>query len=155
MKVKTLLAKAARCKTAADVDSFSHVMRDAFGRSGPLSHLPEANDEAYMEEDKPFVRFELNREISDHYITMIRPEVRNGELVVVVTTNHMLDGLGMQSQNWEVVEGMEEVIEAQPEWTVAALARLAADCAIADHRELLERLGVPHQVAKQAAKKSW
>jgi hypothetical protein len=155
MKVKTLLAKAARCKTETDAEALNTVMRQEFENTRALSHLWQANDEAYMEEDKPFVRFELNRQISEHYITMIRPEIRNGEMVVVVVTNHMRDGLGMQSQNWEVVDDMEVVIEAQPEQTVAALARLAADCAIADHRELIERLGVPKQVAKQAALKSW
>lgn len=155
MKVKTLLAKAARCETTEDAVALSDSMQEAFEKTRALSHLPQANVEAYVEGDEPFVRFELNREISEHYITMIRPEIRSGEMVVVVATNHMLDGLGMQSQNWEVVDGMEVVIEAQPEQTVSELAKLAADCAIADHRELIERLGVPTDVAKKAAQKSW
>ncbi len=155
MKVKTLLAQAAKCASEQDANNLLETLKRVFGNARPLSHLPTANEEGYLEEGKPFVRFELNREISDHYITMIRPEIRDEKLVVVVVTNFMPDGHGMQSESWEVVDGMEEVIEALPDQTVAELARMAVVCAIADHRELIERVGVPRAVAKLAAKKSW
>ncbi len=76
--------------------------------------------------------------------------------MVDVVTNHMLDGLGMSSQSWEVVEGMEDTIEsyddAQP---VATLEQRAKELAIANHAQLIERVGVSHSVALDAAEKSW
>ena len=155
MKVKSLLAQAAKCVTEQNADNLLETLKRVFSNARPLSRLTMANEEGYMEGDKAFVRFELNREISDHYVTMIRPEIRDDTLVVVVVTNRMLDGHGMQSKSWEVFEEMEEVIEGRPDQTVAELARLAANCAIADHRKLIERVGVPPAVAKLAAKKSW
>ena len=70
MKVKSLLAKAAKCKTQEDADKLLDTLERVFGNARPLTHLPQYNSEAYMEDDnKPFVRFELNQEISEHYIT--------------------------------------------------------------------------------------
>lgn len=155
MKVKTLLAQAAECKTQEDADKLLDTLQRVFGSTKQLAHLPEYNSEAYMEGDKPFVRFELNQEISEHYITMIRPEIRNGELVVVVETDHMLDGLGMSSKSWETEDGMEDVIEADDDRTVADLAKRAKELAIANHAQLIERVGVAHAVALKAAQKSW
>lgn len=156
MKVKSLLAKAAKCKTQADADKLLETLKRVFGNAKPVCHLGWYNPEAYMEGDKPFVGFELNQEISEHYITMIRPEIRNGEFVVVVTTNHMLDGLGMSSQSWEAVEGMEEdVIEGDADRPVADMAQRAKEIAIANHAQLIERVGVSHAVALDAAEKSW
>lgn len=126
-----------------------------FGNARPLAHLPRYNSEAYMEDDAPFVRFELNQEISEHYITMIRPEIRDGKLVVDVVTNRMLDGMGMSSQSWEAEDGMEDTIEADDDRTIADLAQRAKELAIANHAQLIERVGVAHSVALDAAEKSW
>lgn len=155
MKVKSLLAKAAKCKTQADVDKLLDTLERVFGNAKPLAHLPQYNSEAYMEDDTPFVRFELNQEISEHYITMIRPEIRDGKLVVDVVTNRMLDGMGMSSQSWEAEEGMEDTIEADDDRTIADLAQRAKELAIANHAQLIERVGVAHSVALDAAEKSW
>lgn len=156
MNVQDILAQAALCKTQEDAAALLDILETAFGESGPLSHLPQFNAESYMEGEHPFVRFELNRLISDYYVTMIRPEIRDGAMVVVVVTNHMKDGLGMQSQKWEVVEGFdEEVIEATPDQTVDDLATRAKDLALADHRMLIEQVGVPQEAAKEASLKSW
>ena len=153
MKVSTLLNKA---KKLADADAVLKLLQDEFGNAKSLNHLHEANSEAYMEDDDgPFVRFELNREISDHYITMIRPEIRNGALSIVVATNHMLDGLGMSSQSWEIPEGMDDLLEAYPEQTTSQLAKRAVELAIMHHRQLIENVGVPMNVALKAAKKCW
>ncbi len=155
MKVKSLLAKAAKCKTQDDADNLLDTLQRVFGNARPLAHLEQNNREAFLEGDKPFVSFELNQEISEHYITMIRPEIRNRALVVVVATNHMLDGLGMSSKSWETEDGMEDVIEADDDRTVADLAKRAKELAIANHAQLIERVGVAHAVALKAAKKSW
>lgn len=155
MKVKSLLAKAAKCKTQEDADKLLDTLERVFGNARPLAHLPRYNSEAYMEDDAPFVRFELNQEISEHYITMIRPEIRDGKLVVDVVTNRMLDGMGMSSQSWEAEDGMEDTIEADGDRTIADLAQHAKELAIANHAQLIERVGVAHSVALDAAEKSW
>ena len=108
-----------------------------------------------MEGDGPFVRFELNREISGDYITMIRPEIRGGALAVAVATNRMLDGMGMGSQRWETPEGMDDLLEAYPEQTTSQLAKRAVELAVMHHRQLIENVGVPAYVALKAAKKCW
>ena len=155
MKVKSLLTKAVKCKIQADADDLLETLERVFGNARPLSHLPQHNSEAYMEGDKPFVHLELNQEISQHYITMIRPEIRNGKLVVDVVTNRMLDGTGMSSQSWNAEEGMEDTIEADDDRTIADLAQRAKELAIANHAQLIERVGVVHSVALKVAKKSW
>ena len=156
VSVAALLEQAAQCKTEADADQLLQDLTDAFVEAGPLAHLEEANSEAYMEDDGPFVRFELNRVISDSFITMIRPEIRSGELVVVVVTNHMKDGLGMQSKSWDVANGLdEEVIEGRPEQTINELANQAKELAMADHRLLIEQVGVTTAAAAEAVQKSW
>lgn len=156
MKVKTLLAKASKCKTQEDANELLGVLKQVFSETKPLSKLCVANEEAYMEKDnQPFVRFELNQELSGHYVTTIRPEIRDGNLVVEVETCHMRDGFGMQSQSWVVIEGMDDIIEADDvEISIAKLARQAKELAISNHAELIERLGVPRPVALAAARKS-
>lgn len=155
MKVKSLLAKAAKCKTQVDADKLLDTLERVFGNARPLAHLPRYNSEAYMEDNAPFVRFELNQEISEHYITMIRPEIRDGKLMVDVVTNRMLDGMGMSSQSWEAEDGMEGTIEADDDRTITDLAQRAKELAIANHAQLIERVGVAHSVALDAAEKSW
>lgn len=86
---------------------------------------------------------------------MIRPEIRDGKLVVDVVTNHMLDGLGFSSQSWEPEEDMDDTLEPGEDQTMADLAERAKMLAIANHAELIERVGVAHAVALDAAEKSW
>lgn len=160
MKAKSLLAQAAKCKTDADAHALLAALRDAFCATKALRHLGTYNDDASMEGDQPLVRFELNQKISDEYITMIRPEIRDGKLVVDVVTNRMTDGLGMQSKSWEVVDGLEDVLPRQDDdvengMTIAQLANLARDAAIANHADLIERVGVRRELALKVAKKSW
>ena len=155
MKVKSLLASATKCKTQADAEMLLETLVRVFGNARQLASLPQNNSEACMESDKPFVHFELNQVISAHYITMIRPEIRDGKMVVVVVTNRMLDGLGVSSQSWEAEDGMEVIIEADDDLTVADLAQRAKEQAIANHVQLIERVGVVHSAALKVAKKSW
>jgi len=156
METKTLLAKAKRCKTEGDAEKLLNTLERDFGKLRPVTHLDQANSEAYLEaEGKPFVRFEMNRVISDDYITMIRPEIRDEELVVTVATNRMLDGRGMMSKSWETVEGMDDLVESYPGRTVRDMVERAVQLAISHHRLLIERVGVPQQVAETAAKECW
>lgn len=155
MKIQTLLNTATKCGTQEDAQRLSDSMQKAFGATRALGHLGVLNAEAFMEEDTPFVRFELNHEISEHYITMIRPEIRGGKFTVVVVTNRMLDGLGLSSQSWDVVEGMDDCIEPDARASVAAVAQQAKELALANHAELIERVGVSRSVAARAARKSW
>jgi hypothetical protein len=152
MKVSTLLNKA---KKLADADAVLKLLQNEFGNANPINHLYQANSEAYMEGDSPFVRFELNREISGDYITMIRPEIRAGALTVAVATNHMLDGMGISSQSWETHEGMDDLLEADPEQTTFQLAKQAVELAVMHHRQLIVNVGVPPFIALKTAMKCW
>lgn len=49
----------------------------------------------------------------------------------------------------------EAVIDADPDQTINDLAQRAKELAIADHRLLIEHVGVPESVAREAAEKSW
>ena len=156
MNVQTLLDQAAQCKTDSDAQDLCLAMQEAFTESGPLSHLPVYNADFDMEDAGPYVQFELNRVISEHYITAIKPEIRDGKFAIVVRTSHMKDGLGMQSQNYEIVNGFDdEVIEGEPEQTIEELAQRAKELALKDHRLLIERVGVPEAAAQEAALASW
>lgn len=156
MNVQTLLDQAAQCKTDSDAQDLGLAMQAAFTDNGPLSHLPVYNPDFNMEDAGPYVQFELNRQISEYYVTAIKPEIRDGQFVIVVRTCFMKDGLGMQSQNYDTVDGFdEEVIEGEPEQTIEELAQKAKELAIADHRLRIERVGVPESAARDAALASW
>jgi hypothetical protein len=156
MNVQTLLDQAARCENETDAHDLCLAMQAAFTDSGPLSHLPVYNPDCNMEDAGPYVQFELNREITEYYITAIKPEIRDGKFAIVVRTSYIKDGLGMQSQNYEIVDGFdEEVIDGQPEQAIEDLAQRAKELALADHRLLIERVGVPEAAAREAALASW
>lgn len=155
MKVKTLLDQCAKCKTDRDAQELLDNLTRIFGNARPVCHLGQYNAEAYMEDGSPFIRFELNKEISDHYVTMIRPEIRDGKFVVAVAMNLMTEANGMSSHSWTTVEGMDDLIEPSPESSLYVIAKHARDLAIANHAELIQRVGVPPTLAKQTAKKSW
>lgn len=155
MKIKTLLAQAAKCKSKKDAQNLLETLIRVFGNHKLLAHLGIYNQECEMEGEIPFVRFELNREISDEYVTMIRPEIRCGKLFVVVQMNRMNDKLGMCSKESETVEGMDDDFEATENQTINDLCLRVIDQAIAYHRLLIESVGVPEKIANQTAKSSW
>ena len=156
MNVQTLLDQAAQCKTDSDAQDLCLAMQAAFTESGPLSHLPVYNPDSDIEDAGPYVQFELNRQISEYYITAIKPEIRDAKFVIVVRTSFMKDGLGMQSQNYDIVPGFdEEVVEGEPGQTIEELAQRAKELALMDHRMLIERVGVPEAAAREAALASW
>jgi hypothetical protein len=68
----------------------------------------------------------------------------------------MLDGLGMQSQSWEPVEGSDDVmLEGQAEESLSSLAQRAKTVGIEMHAKLIERVGVVYADALKVAKKNW
>lgn len=156
MNVQTLLDQAATCKTDEEAQNLLFAMQEAFTENGPLSHLPVYNPDFNMEDTGPYVQFELNREITEYYTTCIKPEIRDGQFAIVVRTYHMKDGLGLQSRNYAIAEGLdEEVIDGSPDQSIDELAQRAKELALADHRLLIERVGVPETAARQAALDSW
>lgn len=155
MKIKSILAQAAKCTTQEDAQNLLETMKRVFGNHKLLSHLGIYNDEYYMEDEKPFVRFELNREISDEYVTMIRPEIRGGKFIVVVQMNRMNDKLGMWSRDFEVVDGMDDDFEQDGEQTIDKVCKRVVAQAIGYHQLLIESVGVPESLAKKTAKSSW
>lgn len=164
MKIARLIHQAAHCRNEADAKKLLAVLEAQFWRTRTLKRLAHANAESYMEglESKgagrkfdPFVRFELNRVISPEFITMIRPEIREGALSVSVRTNRMLDHMGLGSQRWEEIEDLDDLIEASGRQTVAAIAQQAADIAIRHHASLIEAVGVSSGRAQKIAKQMW
>jgi hypothetical protein len=156
MNVSTLLDQAALCKTEEDAAKLLEVLREAFAQTAPLPQLNENNAQSFMEDDNPFANFELNRVISEYYLTRILPWIRERKLIVLVTTFHLNDGLGLESKDWGVAKGFkEEVITADPVQTVEQLAVGAKALAIADHARLIEQAGVPSALARETAEASW
>lgn len=157
MKVKSLLAKARKCKTQADAAGLLESLKAAFADTHLFSGLSWDNAEGDLEagDGEPFVRFELNHVISDHYITMIRPALRTGELTIDVVTQHVLDGAGMGSHSWKPVQDLDVSTTADEDDTVQALAQSAKASAIDQHVNLLIRAGVPNRDARLIANKQW
>lgn len=160
MKVKTLLALANRCTNDTDAEALLDKLRDAFSKTRALRNLSETNPDSSMEglpnQGTPLVRYDLNHELSSQFIILIQPEIRDGKMCVTVATNHMKDGFGLQSQDWDVFGDLEEVIEADSEMTLAQLAQAAKHEALEQHAELLQAAGlVTNKAALRIAKTCW
>ncbi len=154
MKINALLKQASRCKTDEDAEQLLDRLQQAFAKSRWLKHLSVTNREAYIE-DQAIVRFEFNHEISEDYVVMIQPQICDGECSVIIQTNRMLDRLGMSSQHWEVMDGMDELIECDPERRVCDVAIRSAELAIMQHSLLIKSVGVPETIARKTAKACW
>lgn len=155
MKVKTLLAKAAKCKSQDDVKALKDTLSDALWKTRALAGLAQYDEEVCLENGSPSVRFDLIQEISEYYATTIRPEIHHGKLSITVVTDHLSDGKGVFSQQWSTVEGMDDIIEAEEDRTLVSLARQAKELAIANHAELIRQMGVSPAMALAAAKNAW
>lgn len=155
MKVKTLLAIASKCKTEKDAANFLSNFERIIGNQTLVSQLGIFNGDYTIEDEGVFVQFELIREISDHYCTAIRPEIRSGVFTIIVTTTRANDGQGISSQSYETIDGMDDSIETYPDQTISSLIKTAVDLAIANHGQLLQQAGLTDKVALQAARKSW
>ena len=156
MKISAFLNAAKKCTTPADVATLELMVREAFMATKALRYLTPANNESDLEAPGgAYLHFEANRVISDEYITMIRPEIRDGKFVIAVVTNRMLDKHGLASKSWDQLEDMDDLIEAEPEQSVYELAQAAKDKAIDHHMRLIESVGVPRVFAGKAAQRSW
>ena len=156
MKVQTLLDQAAQCKTVSDAQDLCLAMQAAFANCSALSHLGVYNPDYTMEADGPYAQFELNREISEYYVTAIKPGIRSGEFFVDVRTTHMKDGRGLLSRSWANVDGLdEEVIDVLSDEAVEDVAQRAKEMALLHQSLLIERAGVPEAAAREAALASW
>ena len=67
----------------------------------------------------------------------------------------MLDHLGLSSQHWKVIDGMDERITADIEQSISDLAKRSVELAIMQHRLLIESVGVPEALAQKTAVKCW
>jgi hypothetical protein len=67
----------------------------------------------------------------------------------------MLDKHGKHSQDWELVEGLNEVIMADSRHTVHAMANSARSKAVEQHSILIQNVGVPRHIASKLAARSW
>ena len=156
MRISTLLNAAKKARTDVEIAELLENFKAAFLGTRALGHLPTANDEAYLEKKGcPHLQFELNRVISNEYITMIRPEIRDGIMTVGVTTHRMLDKLGMASQKWEELEDFDNLLHGNSTKTVKSLAQVAKLFAIDHHGRLIRTVGVSDLLADKTAKKSW
>lgn len=157
MKIRTLINKAAKCKTDQDVAELLSIMQDKIGNSRFLSNLVEANSEAYMEDggSSASVRFDLNYGLSDDYIILVRPEIRYGEFCIYVATNLMIDGRGFGSQNWKEIDSSVNELKFDLDSTVSSACKRAKEVAIENHLALLDSVGVPGKLAATIAKNSW
>lgn len=159
LKVHHLLDQAADAKTQKHADSLLAALQAAFEQTNPFRLLSALNPSSDMEGGEggqrlPFVRVEFVFILSDHYALSLVPEIRDGELAVVVRLDHFKDGQGLGSQSWEPVYD-EDVLTGEADESIAKLARRAQDAAIEQHVKLLESCGLSSPVARVAAKKIW
>ena len=158
MNTTELLKQASKYKSEAAARKLLDALTDAFQES-KIGHLETANGDFRLEDDGVFVSIEFNREISGDYITMIKPEIRGGKLSVYVATDRMLDGIGMQSQNWKLATAgqaeLEDEIEVDEDREISDVAERAAKLAIQHHQRLIEQVGVPDSIAAETARQCW
>lgn len=157
MKLKTLIAESRACRTTEDAHALLWKLVKAFAESPSLKSLENMNREATMEDaGSPLVNFELNRVLSNDYITTIQPEIRNHELTIRISTNRMLDRAGMCSKKWDLAgEDFEDSITDSANIDSTELAKAAMSVAINHHRMLIESVGIPYKLAVNLAESSW
>lgn len=154
--VSEILEQARMCKTQGDVNSLLDELRGAFTGCPTLFKLKAANGEASLKNGEPHIRFELNKVISPHCLTIIRPELRRGKFSLAVATYLVSDGSGEMSKSREAAHGIaEEFIEAGVGHDLLDLGARAKELATAHHRTLLVNVGVPPFSANSLAEQSW
>lgn len=153
--VQGMLDYAAKCKTEPDVIQLITALKLVFLDAPGLAWLTMANDEVYIEDGEPHVRFELNRVINGDYVTVIRPTIRRSKLSVQVLTKHMRDGLGLQGKSWDIADDLDDVIHPGVGMALDALALRAEQVAIGHHASLLEKLAIPREEAEYICTKNW
>jgi len=156
MTVQELLDAFAQC---ADTDAANQLLgrlKAEFESVEGYRQLDWANDEAGIYSGgQAVVGFEAIRVHSAAYTTTIHPELSDGVLSVRVETNHMRDGLGFNSRDWEPVRQLESELEVTPDDTVQGVAQAALRQAIFQHTTLIERVGIAPAEARAIAEKLW
>lgn len=159
MKLKSLLSKAAKCRTNEDARDLCFVLQDAFNKVKLLQPMEQAhaNSDYQMEEQGPYAQFELNMLLSNKFCITVRPEIRGGQVLCAVMLVHFKDGHGLQSRSWEIYGNGEygDFLEGGEDETVSQLAARAKEMAIRYHATLIEEVGVPAKAAMTAAKAAW
>lgn len=155
MKIKSLLKLASKCETDQDADNLYKAIKLEIRKIPKLSNLLVLNVERVMEEETPLVSFELVRVISAMYLTAIRLEIRSGSFTISVITSLAKDRLGISSETFEILAGMDVLIEPLPEQTLSQVMKQAVEIATANHSELIQEVGVKPITALAIARKSW
>lgn len=154
MKVKTLLNHAKRCKHSDEAYQLLNRFTWAVSKLACINTMDVRNEEASMESDTPFIRFELSDKLSNTYIISISPLIRMGELSVLVSLYRMNDGSGDMSKSWKLV-GDEFVISPHENEEIGAVLEQALNQAKFQHACLLESVGIPYELAKETVNKRW
>ncbi|MBU3625830.1 hypothetical protein ICN48_06235 [Polynucleobacter sp. JS-Safj-400b-B2] len=156
--IKQLLAMVKKCKTDDDADTFRFEFRDILmGMTGnALDVFNEASYiEKYTKKGAPYISFELVRVFSDAYVYAITPTIQDGELTIICRLDHMKDGLGIYSKDYEPVEGWDDEVPYYPDNKLKTVIARAVNIMLAAHTKLIEDVGVPTQIARKTAEDSW
>lgn len=153
--IKKLLSVAKKCNSDELASQFCDDFQSLLsGLSGEC--LDVLNEEGYIESDgTPYIRFELARVFSDSYIYEISPLIQDGELTIMGRLNHMKDGLGTASQDYESLDGWDDEVNVNPSDKVDEVLARAIRLMLLAHKKLIEDAGVPSHIAKKTAIDSW
>jgi hypothetical protein len=153
--IKKLLSVAKKCNSDDLASKFCEDFQSLL--SGLSCDCLEVfNPEGYIESDgTPYIRFELARVFSDSYIYEISPLIQDGELTIMGRLNHMKDGHGTNSQDYEILDGWDDEVSINPSDTVDVVLARAINLMLVAHKKLIEDAGVPSHIAKKTAIDSW
>lgn len=154
MKLSSIVDKASQCKTDASAAILAQTIESEFKKSDEFCNFEPINNESYIENGKyPHIHFSLSYVVSNDYIIDIRPEIRDHEFNIRVTTNKMNDGLGIESHDWEEVDETE--LKLSPDDTLQYAINFAKSVAIQHHKALIESVGLEPDDAEAVALKCW
>lgn len=156
MRVSVLLNKLAKCETEKQIKNFLKTeFVPVFNGFAKLAKLQACNPDCSHQKSGSSVSVEFNHVISGKYITCIKPEILDGEFMIYIVTNYMHDGLGLMSQDYELMPDKEVLLKGDPSDRLLTLVKNAIQHAIDQHASLIESVGVPRKLALSVAKKSW
>ncbi len=156
MQAQEVIAQAAGCQTYAQVDAFLGSLARAISSHPSYRHLDNRNKYGALETPgMPFMSMEFVRRLSLYHLVAISPQIRDGELTIRVEVFIARDGLGLDSRDYDWVEELCDAFTLSPEDDLTVSLTTARNKAVELHTELMERAGVPHDLAKEVAKKTW
>ena len=152
--IKSLLTMVKKCKTDASITALRFDLQDVLmGLAGNCLDL--FNEESSIESGALFARFDMVRVFSDKYVYGITPIIQDGGLTIIGCLDHMKDGLGIHSKDYEPVEGWDDEVLHYPDDKLKTVIARAVSIMLAAHTKLIEDVGVPSQTAKKTAEDSW